>query len=118
MAHEELKALQVRRAKLEAEIRGMRGDIEMIETGIADRKAQIQSIDGQIKTMTEREPVVSEHALLRYIERVLNVDLEAIKGRILTEQNRKAIAFAGNCRIKSEGVEFVVKDRTVVSVIA
>lgn len=81
------------------------------------KRNELVSIEQRIVPLSMTEPVVSEHALLRYIERVMGLDLDAIRQQILNDKNRAAIAFAGNCRIKSGGVELIVKDRTVVSVV-
>ncbi len=74
-----------------------------------------------VKTEKSLEPpkkaIVSEHAMLRYIERVMGVDLSVVEEEILNDHNRKAIDFAPSCRIKAGGVELVVKDRVVVTVV-
>lgn len=63
--------------------------------------------------------LVTEHALLRYVERVLGVDLQEIEDAILTDSVREIIEFSGgDCRIKSGGMILVVKNRCVVSVLA
>jgi len=113
----ELKSLQVRREKLLAESKQFAQEIERIRKQKSGVDAEISMLEQRIESMTEREPVVTEHAMLRYVERVMGIDLNGIKNSILTEQNRKMIAFAGSCRIKSGNVEFVVKDRRVISVV-
>lgn len=119
MSAHELKALQVRRDKLAAALHIADREVDAAESRRDLIRDDLRSMEAQIAALTlpKRDPVVSEHALLRYVERVLGVDLSAIKDRILTDQNKKAIDFAGSCRIKAEGVELVVKDRVVVSVV-
>jgi hypothetical protein len=56
--------------------------------------------------------------MLRYIERVLGVDLKDVEEAILTESNLKLIEFSPNCKIKSHGIEFIVKSKKVISVVA
>lgn len=113
----ELKGLQVRKAKLEAEIKALEEDRNKVSQDISRKKNELNTVQQKIESYTVIEPVVTEHAMLRYIERVLGIDLAEIQARILTQQNRQAIQFAGSCKIKSEGVELVVKDRRVVSVV-
>lgn len=62
-----------------------------------------------------RRPVVSDHALLRWLERHLEVDLEAVRASILTPERVAAIrcgAVLIHCRV--EGVTLVVaQDGTI-----
>jgi hypothetical protein len=60
-------------------------------------------------------PGVSTHALLRYVERILDVDLDLLRQTILSPENRAAIE-AGATRIKANGMTLVVKDKVVVTV--
>lgn len=112
-----LKSLQTRAASISAEITANEEASKALSQKLVHLRSQLTATRTEIANLTKTEPVVTEHAMLRYIERVMGVDLQSITDAILTEQNRKAIAFAGNCRIKSQGVEFIVKDRKVISVV-
>lgn len=61
-------------------------------------------------------PAVTDHALVRYAERVLGVDMDAARETILTEQNKKLIEFQPNCKIKCGKFRLVVENRKVVTV--
>lgn len=119
-----LKALQVERDRLRSELALHDESVALRRRARAederrDTERRLRDIEDQIAALTAADIVVSEHALLRYVERVMGVDLEAVRRDILTEKNRAAIEFAGSCRIVSaSGVQFVVKDRVVVSVVA
>lgn len=115
---QELKSLQVRKTKLEVEIKSLEKDKNIIIEEINNKKNNLNSICQKIKNLAIKEPIISEHAMLRYIERVMNINLKDIENRILTEENRKMIKFAGSCKIKSNGVELIVKDSCVISVVA
>ena len=114
----ELKSLQVRKTKLEVEIKNLEKDKNIIIGEINNKKNSLNSIRQNIKKLAIKEPIISEHAMLRYIERVMNINLEDIGNRILTEENRKMIKFAGSCKIKSDGIELIVKDFCIISVVA
>lgn len=62
------------------------------------------------------EPIVSEHAMLRYLERIKGVDLEAIREEILGDGTAASISFAKTGRIKKSGMCLVVKDNVVVTI--
>lgn len=57
---------------------------------------------------------VSDHAVLRYIERVLKFDVDAIRKQILTPE-RIGYIKAGASSINVDGTVFVVKDKTIVT---
>lgn len=62
---------------------------------------------------------VTDHAVLRYMERLLNVDVErvrqAIEDAINTPRSRDTFSFVGNahCRITIEGVTYCVRDGAI-----
>lgn len=58
--------------------------------------------------------VVSDHAVLRYLQRVLLVDTEAVRKLIHTE-TETAIA-AGAAALKRDGIRYVIKNGSVVTV--
>jgi predicted nuclease with TOPRIM domain len=78
---------------------------------------ELRHIEFEItKLQSHRDPVVSEHALLRYIERRLGLNLDDVRAEILqgrTEQIRKF----KTCKIKTDGMTLVVKNQVVVTVI-
>ncbi len=62
-----------------------------------------------------RRPVVSDHALLRWLERHLEVDIEAVRASILTPARFQAIECgAVHIHCRAEGVTLVVaQDGTI-----
>jgi hypothetical protein len=63
-------------------------------------RARIASIDGKPPAVTE----VSDHAVVRYLERVMGIDVESVRRRIMTPRIEAAIK-AGVTRIRTaEGV--------------
>ncbi len=62
------------------------------------------------------EAKISDHALLRYIERILELDVETIRENILTENNRRALEM-GATRIKSQNVEFRAECGRVITIV-
>lgn len=67
---------------------------------------------------TPDHPIVTEHALLRWLERVHGLDLKAVEREILGEGRGGMILLLENGRIPCwEGVRLVVKQRKVVTVL-
>jgi hypothetical protein len=114
----DLKALQtrLREAKTEAETCLERA--RRANDACSDALKRVKQIEASIRELEEsaKEPIVSEHALLRYIERFMGVDLESVRRAILTENAVKLIKFAKNGKINTDGRRLIVKNGTVVTV--
>lgn len=59
---------------------------------------------------------VSDHALLRYIERVNGIDFDDARRSILTPTVVEAIR-AGAKRVRVDGMVYIIKDKTIVTII-
>ena len=81
---------------------------------ITDR---IQVLKSEISRRTTKapEPKVSEHALLRYIERVHGIDMKELENIILTEKVKNAM-FLGATSVTCDGYRYVLKDNVVITV--
>lgn len=67
-------------------------------------------------TGTTDRPSVSDHAVLRYLERIMGVDVEAIRAGLLTNDVKAAIR-AGATSVTIEGVKFRVVGSKIVTVV-
>jgi len=61
-----------------------------------------------------RRPSVSDHAVVRYMERVMGVDVEAVRNLIAAEVET-AVA-VGACGLKKDGFTFRLDGENVVTV--
>ena len=61
---------------------------------------------------------ISEHAILRYLERVKGVDMDAVRAEMHTPALAKADAFGCPVLIGRNGERLVIRDGVVVTVIA
>lgn len=61
------------------------------------------------------EPVVSDHALLRYLERVYEFDLAKFRAEMLTPEVRAALR-VGATAVNVGNFRFVLRENTVVTV--
>lgn len=113
----ELKALQVRLTKAEADAKSAKNS-----AAVANRAADAAAkVVAQIKEQIQQastEPTVTEHALLRYIERTYGVDLEEIRKTILTPTTVSAIKALGSGKYPLPcGGKAVVKGMAIISVV-
>lgn len=127
MAHNSIAA--------EQELKGLRSQLAVAEgTAAAELKASqlaaeksgaahavVRALREQIKQLEHRikevEPVVSEHAILRYLERVRGLDLEEVRLAILDHRTVDSIKFARNGKIKKNDYTVAFKDNVVTTIL-
>lgn len=97
---------------------------ELAELQKASHEASIEARDKQFeldaiaraKKLLNIEIEVSDHAVLRYIERKLGIDIEAIRAEIASPTTIAAIK-AGALSVVSEGFRYVIRGNRIVSVL-
>ena len=113
-----LKELQTRKRKLQEKLDREKLELTEISESIKKTKDKIRSIDDNIKRI-RRKLVLGEHAILRYLEYHLDIDIETIKENIMTEDLLTKIKTYGNGRYPiTSDLKAVVKDNTIVSIIS
>lgn len=113
----DLKQLQVRRTKLQAEVSRLDTERKAAQKAHSEAQRELKRLDGEILRSTSGEPIVSEHAMLRYIERVMGINLECVQNEILTDQRKALIKQLGSGRYQMGDHTIVVKDNIVVSIL-
>lgn len=117
---QELKGLQTQLAKARAEESTLKTEAAALQRKHTQARHAVQALEKRIEELsrTAPEPTVSEHAMLRYLERVKGVDMEAVRQEILGNGTAEAITFAGNGRIKKGGTDItlIVQNSVVVTV--
>lgn len=118
MSNHTLKQLQTRKAKLEAELSRLEVERKEASKACDDVRGKLQSVIRQISEAS-RNPCVSEHAIIRYMERVLGFDIESIKTAILNPQVLAMIESLGDGEfpINGCGGKAVVKNKVVISIV-
>lgn len=115
--HTELKALQTKLTGIEEQIKLVKVDLKAVNDKIVELERARQSILNEINKLKVKDLIVTEHALLRFLERTYGVDLEQIKRQILTEEMRGRIDSFGNGKFPHpDGYKLVVKDRAIVTI--
>ena len=113
----ELKGLQVRLQKADAEESGIREELNAVNRRLQAAMTETARLRAQIKSFTAEAPVVTEHALLRYIERVMGVDLDALRAEILNPSRAAMVKAMGSGKIDmKDGRKIVFKNRAVVTI--
>jgi len=111
-----LKHLQVRKSQLEGELSQLGKTARDLQKQINDKTEALKIITREIQEISNSKPIVSEHALLRYCERILNIDLKKIETELLSEKNLKLIEQFRSGKFPCEGYRIVVKNKVILTV--
>lgn len=115
MSAHALKQLQTRKAKLAAELARLDTERREAAKAYADAEAKLRQVEYDISNFA-KEPVVSEHAIIRYMEREMGLDLELIRNEILTAERKALIKRLGDGKYPLGNSKAIVKDLVVVSI--
>lgn len=87
-----LKSLNTTRSKLLSQAKKCRIQIKQAENDLLDIKKRIGEIDVELDSIERDNPtVVSEHALLRYMERYKNINLDDIANEVANLPEEKLV---------------------------
>jgi len=111
------KSLEKRIAILKIEYDAKREDISRIEEGLNHLAGEIQRLKRNLEELKPKAIRVSDHAVLRYLERKAGLDVEAIRKSILESDLPAMVgALGGSGKFPINGYQVVLKDYTVVTI--
>lgn len=112
--------LEIRLAAATEEFNQLNEQKKQVEAAIVDRKATKVKVFSQIKKIErqgEEDGVrITEHAILRFLERVKGVDIEQIKREMIDEKQEELISKLQTCKVDQGDCTLVVSNRIVVTV--
>lgn len=113
-----LKQLITRISNLIKENNLIDNDIRNLKNKKRENNKLKFSLEQQLKELQDRELQVTEHALLRYCERILEIDMEEIKELILSKEILEQVEVLGvNGKfVHSDGFRVIIKDNKVVTI--
>jgi hypothetical protein len=112
----EIKKAQTKVKKLDNEIADIHGFMAEYQRTYNAKKKERISLITKIEEMKKGELKVSEHAVLRYIERVIGINLEEVEKNIL-KCIPESQEILGNGTYPCGEYKVVVKENTVVTII-
>ena len=113
-----LKQLQTRKAKLEVDVQQLGRSAKEAQKDHAKAQQQLEHVKKEITEATDTEPTVTEHAIIRYLERVMGLDLDNIRAEILCPGVTLQIKSFGSGKYPiGDGHKAVVKGQAVVSIV-
>lgn len=89
------------------------------ETIVSDLRVRLGEVSAELakRLRPSPEPKISDHALLRYVERIIGVDIDAMRAEIMTDMVKSALR-AGATGVTVNGVKMVAKDGVIVTVLS
>lgn len=112
--------------KLKSQLKGMLENAEALKAEAAEKQReysekmnQIRSMEQQISKLENNGKVkISEHAVLRYLERVKGIDVADIEKEILSPEILEMVKkLGGNGTYPGNGYRIIMKNYTVTTVI-
>ncbi len=116
-----VKSLQTRITKLKVTAEHQKRELTEAQNTYKKSIEALQKLDNELKSLQEskKDLVITEHAILRYLERGLGIKIEDVKKQILTDTEKVMIKNGGNGKypVGDMGLKVVVKNNSVVSLI-
>ncbi len=112
-----LKSLQTRLSTTRQKILELKNQSSDVNRELTRQFGIEEKLEEDIQALTEKDIQISEHAILRYLERVKGVNIEALKAEILPECVRIKAMNNRNGRLKVEDTHFVVVEEGIVTTI-
>ena len=112
--------------QLETLLSKTQNDFDVLNTKIANdqrvlasKKKAIENIKSQIQAISaNKEITISEHALLRYLERVSKIDTDSVKKTIITPELIKIVeTLGGNGKYPVGDITLVMRDYVVTTIL-
>lgn len=117
MSASELKRLQTQVSTINAEIIPIQKQINDLQERVNKLYAERAKVKAEIDRMQAGPPIVTEHAILRYLERKYGFDIETIKREILPDKVIDQYKVLGGGKYPVDGFKVVIKNNAVVTIL-
>lgn len=118
---------EVRQIKqLKSQLKNAEADLSILELSISNIQKEynqklksVEQLKNKISSLSKvnKDLKVTEHAIIRYLERVKGLDIEEIEKEILTDSLRNMVTNLGNTgTFPGNGFNLLIKDGTVITI--
>ena len=104
-----IKQFETMKSEIMGKITGLKEQKKIVEKEISTLEESLKSLEQKINNLQNSDLIVSEHAIIRYIERVIGINIEEIVEKIATEKMKKMVEWCGNGLYPSENGDFKLK---------
>jgi len=110
--------LNLKKADLELKLNAVHASLSSCQVESMRLAKEIASITNELarRIKPAKVPRLSDHAVLRYIQRAFDIDIDSVKQRIMTPEVLKAIS-NGASGVTVDGVKFRVVDNVIVTAV-
>jgi len=116
-----LKKLRAEKAAIETKLAELKVTSGHLSRNITNEINEIRNLNNKIQELETGEVVVTDHAVLRYLERVHGIDVEAYRKNLVPERVHAQMTMLGAGKFpvtqNEEQYTLVVRDRKVITVI-
>jgi len=117
----EVRKLEKQIASIDTKINTLQKDVTVKVSELKILRSRRQAYQERLNKINNVELTVSDHALIRYMERVLNIDVESVRQEIQKSANPLFNKLKVDCQIpaRNEHGKFkvIIKHNNIVSVI-
>lgn len=114
---EERKTLEKRIQSLNVQWESAREEVYAAERKMNALSDECRALEQRLEALKPKAIRVSDHAIVRYLERQAGIDVEAIRTAILSPTLTSAVAvLGGSGRFPVNGFNVVMKDYTVTTI--
>jgi len=119
MTAQKLKGLQSQLTKFKGEAELLKGEIKTRQQEYESKLKNIATLEAEIKRLEGDGSIkVSEHALLRYLERVKGLDLKEIEKEIVSDKLAEWVQVVGGTgTFPGEGFEIRMKNNVITTIV-
>lgn len=116
---QELKSLQTKLQKENSICSDMKMQLSDLQRDYSRKKMEVKKIKSKIAKIEKSNNIrVSEHAILRYFERVLGFDIKEIENKILSDEIKKMVnTVGGSGQFPNDGFRVAMKEFTVTTIL-
>lgn len=115
-----IKALSTQIEKFKLELNSKERELKLIQDEFKTKQEHLKKMNLELEELkkSSSELIVSEHALLRYLERVYKLDLQKLSQEIVPLSLRATIDMLGNGEYHTDdGYSIKVHDNVVVTIL-
>jgi hypothetical protein len=100
-------------------LKELQGEWAAVDEQIRHKTAQVRRLEAEAERLKAQSGglMVSEHALLRYVERVLGFDLDDLRRQVLPDEVAGRIKVPGSGTFPAGTHKVVVKDGVIITVV-
>lgn len=118
-ASAEVKSLRKRIKQAGVRIGELVDEKGKIQKRIREKNNEVRKLKGRLKELEGVELEVTDHAILRYLQRVDGLDVDGVKATMLTDDLRKQVdTLGGTGKFPGpNGTRLVMENKRIISVI-